>query len=115
MSTYINHKYGKFNKKQFNEYKMQLRKKVFWLILYTDPKTNSDYNNVDVVSYQQRLMEQIAGMNSLLFYPVDIIDLLIKLEAALLILKNKENFDFREYRKLVLDAGDIIENMKVGD
>lgn len=110
----ISHKYGKFNNEQFADYKKRMRKKIFWLIIYTDPKTNNDYKNVDVVMYHKKLIEQLSGLNSLLFYPSGMVDILCALEYALEIL-NKEEFDFKHYRKLVLDAGAMVDRLKVGD
>ena len=110
----ISHKYGTFDDKQFVNYKNRMRKKIFWLIIYTDPKTNKDYKNVDVAMYHKKLMEQLSGLNSLLFYPSRMIDILCALEYAFEIL-NKEEFDFKHYRKLVLDAGAMVDRLEVGD
>lgn len=115
MPEIVKHKYGCFDFEQFEKYKSIMQKKIFWLILYTDKKTNYQYKNVDVSLYHKNLMEQIAGLNSLLFYPTDIIEILSTLEAALIVLETKEGFDFSKYRKLVLDAGAAMKRLKVGD
>lgn len=110
----INHKYGTFDVTQFNKYKDRMKKKIFWLIIYTDPETNEPYKNVDVTTYHKHIMEQISGLSSLLFHSSKIVDILCTLETAFSIL-NKEKFDFQSYRKLVLDAGAMMDRLKVGD
>lgn len=110
----IKHKYGSFSIMQFNKYKNRMRKKIFWLIIYTDPETNEPYKDVDVITYHKHIMEQISGLSSLLFYSSKIVDILCTLEIALSVLE-KEEFDFQSYRKLVLDAGAMIDRLKVGE
>ena len=110
----INHKYGSFDISQFNKYKERMRKKIFWLIIYTDSETNEQYKDVDVIAYHKHIMEQISGLSSLLFYSSKVVDILCSLEAALSILE-KDEFDFQSYRKLVLDAGAMMDRLKVGD
>lgn len=110
----VRHKYGIFNESQFSEYKKRMQKKIFWLIIYTDPNTNEPYKDVDVESYHKNIMEQISGLNALLLHPSGVVDILCALESALTVLKQKE-FDFQCYRKLVLDAGAMMDRLKVGD
>lgn len=110
----IEHKYGKFTKEQIEYYKTKLRKKLFWLIIYTDKRTNQEYQDVNVESYQTNLMRQIDGFNSILYYPNEIVDIMATLEAARIELK-KEEFNFPAYKKLIFDAGSMIDNLKVGD
>ena len=112
--TTINHKYGSFDISQFNKYKERMKKKIFWLIIYTDSKTNEQYQDVDVVAYHKHIMKQISGLNSLLLQSSKIVDILCALETALSILE-KEEFDFQSYRKLVLDAGAMMDRLKAGD
>ena len=78
----VEHKYGNFNESQFDEYKSRMRKKIFWLIIYTDPKTKEPYRDVDIVSYHKNIMEQISGLNSLLFHPSGVVDILCALDSV---------------------------------
>ena len=114
MDKMIPHKYGEFKECQVDYYQDKLRKKIFWLILYTDEKTKNDFDSVDVVHYHENLLLEISSCNELLKFPRDFVELINSLEMALIILKS-ENFNFNKYRKLVLDAGAIITRMKVGD
>lgn len=104
----VKHKYGNFKKTQILKHMKHMRKKIFWLIIYTDNNTNEKFKNVDVVSYHIHLMEELDGLNSLLFYPAKMVELLSTLEEALLVLKH-DDFDFKKYRTLVLDAGAMLE------
>ncbi len=55
--------YGKFSDKQITEFKNKLHKKLFWLLLYKDPKTAQNYKNVDFAKYFVNLMKEIDGLN----------------------------------------------------
>ena len=50
MDNLVPHKYGEFKISQIDYYKQKLRKKIFWLVLYTDKNTKEDFKNIDVVS-----------------------------------------------------------------
>lgn len=109
----IKHKYGEFKPDQVEYYQQKLRKKLFWLILYTDENTNQDFKNVDVVKYHEHLLFEISNYNKLLLYPKNFSEIINTLDSALSILKS-DHFDFYRYKKLVFDAGDLLIN-KVGD
>lgn len=106
----MNTKYGSFSEEQFAEYKVVLHKKLFWLLLYKDPKTKDNYSHIDFNKYFDSLMYKINGMNSLLQYPECLVEIMGNLEAAR-IEANKEMFDYSVYRKLVLDAHALIDRI----
>ena len=114
MKENIIHKYGTFKNSQIEDYKVKMQKKIFWLIIYTDENTRNEYKNVDVKNYQTNIMRQLSGLNSLLSYPTDIVEILSVLESAMLLLDD-DTFDFKMYRKLILDAGAMVKRMKVGE
>lgn len=114
VSNLVEYKYGTFKPDQVEYYKKRLRKKIFWLILYTDRNTNEDFNNVDVVKYHENLLFEIASLNKLLLYPDNYVEVINTLESALNILKS-DHFNFHQYKKLVFNAGDLMEQIKVGD
>ena len=101
--------YGTFSKEQLDEYKARLHSKLFQLLLYKDPKTKDKYN-VNFEKYFNGIMHSIDGLNELLFYPEVIVELMSNLEAAL-IETRKENFDYKVYRKLVLDAHALVDHI----
>lgn len=111
----INHKYGSFTDEQFAEYKKQLHKKLFWLLIYKDPQTKDQFPNVNQENYEQyfvHIMYEIDGINSLLFYPYEICTMMSVLETALHETR-KENFDYKTYRKLILDAHALVDKILV--
>ena len=108
----MNYLYGKFSKEQITDFKDKLHKKLFWLLLYKDPKTAQNYKNVDFKKYFINLMKEIDGLNELLFYPTPIIEICCKLQAAYKESCN-EQFDYQAYRKFVLDAHNLVD--KIGE
>lgn len=100
----IEMRYGQLTKEQVADYIGEIRKMIFWCIIYTDPKTNEEYRSVDIVAYHNNIMKKINGFNSLLLYPNAIVKILTILESALLLLQS-DDYTFAEYRSLILDAG----------
>ena len=114
MDKFIEHKYGEFTIDQVDFYKKKLRKKIFWRILYTDSNTKGDFENIDVVRYHENLILEISSLNELLLYPKNFVEIINALESALTVLKS-ENFDFHKYKKLVFDAGALMQKLEEGD
>lgn len=107
--------YGHFDDKQFETYKEQLHRELFWLLLYKDPKTKDDFHNVNLESYVTNLQKKIDGLNEILDYPVEIISIMSLIQAAL-IESRKNDFNYKSYRKLVLDAHSLIDKINyLGD
>lgn len=108
-------KYGIFDKKQIEEYKDKLHKKLFWLLVYKDPKTCKKYENVNFKKYFTFLMKEIDGLNEVLLYPEVIVELMSLLEAAFIETESL-NFNYAAYRKLILDAHSLVDLLdKRGD
>ena len=114
MDNMVTHKYGEFKQEQTEYYQQKLRKKIFWLVLYTDKNTKDDFENIDVVKYHENLLFEISNYNELLLYPKDFVEIINTLESALTILKS-DDFDFVKYKKLIFDAGALMQRLKVGD
>lgn len=102
--------YGHFDDLQIEEYKEKLHKEMFWLLLYKDPKTKDEFKNVDFEKYFINLMKKIDGLNTLLFYPVEIVAIMSLLQAALNETRN-DDFNYRSYRKLILDAHSLVDKI----
>lgn len=107
--------YGNFSDAQVAEFKDKLHKKMFWLLLYKDPQTAEQYQNVDFQKYFIKLMKEIDSLNELLCYPKPIIEICCKLQAAYRETCS-ECFDYQLYRKFVLDAHNLVDkiNSKAG-
>lgn len=114
MGKMVSHKYGEFKQEQTEYYQNKLRKKIFWLVLYTDKNTKDAFENIDVIKYHENLLFEISNYNTLLFYPKDFVEIINILQSALTILKSN-NFDFKKYKKLVFDAGALMQRLEVGD
>lgn len=106
----MKHKYGYFSDGQLSNYKTKLHKDIFWLLLYKDPEKDGDFLNVNYDKYFYNLMRKINGLNSLLFYPIEIVEILSLLEAAMMETQ-KESFDFKVYRKLLFDVHTLIDKI----
>lgn len=102
--------YGHFDDLQLEEYKEKLHKEMFWLLLYKDPKTKDEFKNVDFEKYFINLLKKIDGLNALLSYPVEIVSIMSLLQAALNETRS-DDFDYRAYRKLILDAHSLVDKI----
>lgn len=111
----ITYKYGTYSDKQLTDSTSYIRKQIFYLLLYVDPKTKEEYKDTDVNKAFNGLMYKLNGLNSLLLEPPALVSVMSMLEAALLeyqnILNNSE-FNFGKYRKLILDAGNEVLKIK---
>lgn len=106
----IQAKYCTYTDDQLSATKQYIRKQIFYLLLYVDPKTSIEYPNVDVTKAFIGLQYKLGGLNSILFEPPALVSVMSLLEAALLEYQSKssEEFDFAKYRKLILDAGNEV-------
>lgn len=102
--------YGSFDKDQFERFKTKLHKELFWLLLYKDPKTKEQYQNVNFEKYFDGLMRKINGLNELLFYPTEIVSIMSLLQAAFQETR-EEPFNYPIYRKLILDAHSLVDKI----
>ena len=109
----MEYKYGSYSDSQLSATKQYIRKQIFYLLLYVDPKTSIEYPNVNVMKAFTGLQYKLGGLNSLLFEPPALVTVMSLLEAAMLELQSADNFNFNKYRKLVLDAGN--EVLKIDD
>lgn len=106
----MKHKYGAFPSNQFEEYKVKLHKDLFYLLLYKDPKTSEQFAGVNFEKYFVGLMQKINGLNALLFYPKEIVEMMTLLEAAYM-MTVQDDFNYCLYRKLVLDAHNLVDKI----
>ena len=109
----ISSKYGSYTDSQLSATKQYIRKQIFYLLLYVDPKTSIEYPNVNVKQAFNGLQYKLGGLNSLLLEPPSLVTVMALLEAALLEYQSENSFDFNKYRKLILDAGN--EVLKIDD
>lgn len=100
-----------FTEKQIEAEKEMLRKKIFFALLIVDPNTKDNYPDVDVDATFADLQDTIAGVNEVFGNPIEIIDVAAKIAMALKEF-HKPDFEYKKYRKFILDAGNTV--MKIG-
>ena len=100
------------SKLQLEEYKVQLHKKLFWLIIYKDEATCGDYPNLDFDKYFLGLMKELNGFNKILCYPVEMLEIMNLLQAAY-DETLKDEFNYPIYRKLVFDAQALVDKLSI--
>ena len=104
-------KYGYLPNHQIASTKSYLQKSIFYLLLYVDPKEKPNYPNVDVNKAFQNVFDQLLGFNKILLEPPEIPIVMNSLETAKAEY-NSDSFSFKHYRKLILDAGSKIMEVK---
>lgn len=104
-------KYGSFKSEQIKETKETMRKDIFFLLLLADPKTKGQYPDVNIYLAFDNFMYKISGLNKLLFYPTELVEIMSILEEARGEL-DKPELNFEKYRKLILDAGAKVSSIK---
>ena len=107
----IPYKYGNFEERQVSDAVHDLRKGIYFLLLLVDPKTKDEYPHADVDKAFENMFQKLAGMNELLFYPKELVFVNSLLQSAQNEL-HKDDFNYRTYRKLILDAGSEIVRVK---
>lgn len=103
-------KYGSLSVDDLKEYKDKLHRKLFWLLLYKDPDTKDEFSYVNFTAYHESLMCELNGLNDILLQPSGLAEILCVLQAAY----NetlKETFNYKLYRKFVLDAHALLDKM----
>ena len=103
----MKHKYGNFTETQILLTKKSIRKQIFFLLLCVDPETKDNYTHVDVCEAFEGLLYKLDGLSSVLGEPQELVDTISLLEEAL-IKYNEPEFNFRTYRRLILNAGSLI-------
>lgn len=106
----MEYSYGTFSKEQFDKYKVKLHKELFWLLLYKDPAMGDKYKDVQFDVYYDGLLRKLNGLNRLLSYPPEFIEMMSLLEAAKIETEQPE-FNYKIYRKLILDAHTLVDKL----
>lgn len=90
----------------------QLRKKIFFLLLYVDPKTKNQFSNINTDEAITNVIDEVSGLNSTLeFKYPELVTTISLLESAKIKLV-KGDCAFSSYRKLILDAGAKVKRLE---
>lgn len=106
----MEYKYGDFSQSQIAETKEKMRSQIFFLLLIVDEKTRDNYD-VDVNKVFENVLSTFGGLNDLLNYPQEFVSVMSLLDAAYLEY-NSDNFRWTKYRKMILDAGNLVLQIK---
>lgn len=98
----MEYKYGTYPDNQFEGYKKRIHSKIHWLLIYAE-EDNSHLND-----YFEKVQLELDGLNELIHYPTQIIEIMNLVESARIEF-NKENYSFKKYRKIILDIHDLID------
>lgn len=101
----MNTKYCALSKEQWEATIKQLHSSVYWLLLY------KERGDEKLEEYFDFLMVKIGGLNSLLGHPPKMVDVMMLLEVARMELKKGDSFDFKLYRRAILDAESAIDKL----
>ena len=98
-------RYGTFSDEQLEKFKQKLHSKVHWLLIYKEKGGCDDYEQyfVDTIKY-------FNGLNTVLGDNADVMDVLVVLQMALDEV-HKQDFDFKTFRKDILEAHNIIKKI----
>ena len=107
----MKHKYGEFTISQISLTKKKIRKQIFFLLLCADPKTKDEYGHINLHEAFEGLLYKLDGLNSILGEPQELVDIISLLEEAFIKYKEPQ-FDFKLYRKLILSAGSLTDDIK---
>lgn len=98
----MNTRYGNLPEAEFTLYKKRIHSLVHWLLVYADE------NNPCLPGYFQKVQIKLVGFSSLLNQPPLMMDLMVLIESARILQENPE-FDRRLYKKMILDAHEVVE------
>lgn len=104
----MDYKYGVYPSKQFKDYKKRLHSLIHWLLIYAEE------NSSILDSYFEKVQFKLDGLNELINYPPQLVEIMNLIEAARLEF-HKENYNHELYRKTILDIHDLIDKLPDGD
>lgn len=93
-----------FSLQQVEKYKKQLHDTIHWLLIYKEKR----YSGLD--DYFSSVLFRINGLNSMLDYPEEMVELVTLLEAARME-SHKDTCKHKVYRKAILDAHAVVDRI----
>lgn len=102
--------YGNFTDEQMEKTRKQMHSLVHWLLIYKEE--NYDAEKLD--QYFKTVLMRFGGLNELLCSPEALVELMSNIQAAQTMVK-ADNFQFADYRKLILDSHTLVDRCFGGD
>lgn len=100
----MKYKYGNYSEEQFKNYKNKLHSVIHWLLIYADEK------NPILDEYFVKVQYRFEGLNELLNYPTQLVEITNLIESAKMEYK-KQNFNHKLYKKSIFDIHDLIDKL----
>lgn len=97
-------KYGTIPDSQFESYRKRIHSLIHWLLVYADRQDPT------LPDYFSTVQFKLLGLNSLLNYPIQIVEMMNLLESAK-IEYSKPDYDHRLYRRTILDLHDLVDRI----
>lgn len=104
----MNYKYGEFSSEQLNQLIMDIHKKIHRLLFLKESNSDCLYDCI------MDLIYEVSGLSSLFNDSKEFVELIVLLENIKLEVLNCD-FEFKRYRKFVLDAHGLVDKLKFGD
>ncbi len=101
---------GEFTDNQISTETKRLQKQIFFILQCADPETKQNYPAIDIAKALESILYEISGLNELLFNPNEIVVVMSLLQEAHTLFASN-SYNFRIFRKLLLDAGSKIKEV----
>lgn len=98
----MEYKYGEYPRTQFHNYKQRIHGLIHWLLIYAERKSPALDN------YFQKVQYKLNALNELINYPTQLVEIMNLVEAAR-IEYNKPDYQYKVYRKIILDIHDLVD------
>ena len=108
----MKYKYGNFSDAQIKETAKNMHNEIHKLLLYKDSRISDPIfdSPSDFEAYFDNLLLRYGGLNELIESPPVMVEFMSVLQAALTEY-HKDKFSFHTYRKLILDAHELLKEM----
>ena len=110
----MEHLYGSFSSEKIDKLIKSIRGSIFFLLVCVDPETCEEHKDVDVENNFDHVMMRLNGLDKLLIDRAEIVDIMAMLQLAREEYRSPD-FNFKIYRKLILDAGAEVKRLKEGE
>lgn len=107
----MRHLYGEFTKNQIVQIKESLRGSIFFNLVCVDKRTSNGLEHINIDQNFENLLLRLGGLNKLLMEQPELVTVMSLIQAA----RDeyvRDDFNFRIYRKLILDACSEISKLK---
>jgi len=101
----MKYKYGEFKSEQVHDYKKRMHSLVHWLLIYAEEE------NPTIDKYFETVQTKLNGLNELIGYPTQLIEIMALVESAKLEY-HSDCYEHSKYRGFILDAHELIDRIE---